>query len=82
MDKDFIPNFKFTTHWVDDKYVYVAYLEEPDGNKVKISSTDFEDPCPRYETEKKNIENRAFNKKCPTVKEYCERWLHHQSANI
>ncbi len=82
MDKDYIPNFKFTTHWVDDKYVYVAFLEDSEGNKVKVSSTDFDDLCRRYETEKKNIESRAFNKKCPTVKDYCERWLHMQSANI
>ena len=82
MNKEYIPNFKFTTHWVDDKFVYVAYLEDPEGNQVKVTSSDFEDLCRRYETEKANIESRAFNKKCPTVKEYCERWLHLQSANV
>ncbi len=69
MDKDYIPNFKFTTHWVEDRFVYVAYLEDPEGNQVKVTSSDFEDLCRRYETEKANIESRAFNKKCPTVKE-------------
>ena len=28
------------------------------------------------------IENEQFRKKSPTVKEYCEKWLHMQSANI
>ncbi len=82
MDKDYIPSFKFTTHWVDDKYVYVTYLEDTDGKKVKITSSDFDDLCERYETEKANIENRSFNKKAPTVKEYCERWLKMQSVHI
>ncbi len=82
MGKKTIPDFKFSSSWKDGEIVYVAYLEDLDGHKIKISSKDFDELCKKYEASKKRIEKEKINISCPTVKEYCEKWLLMQSANI
>ena len=82
MGKDMMPSFKFSSNWKDGQLVYVAYLEDSSGEKVKISSNDYDELCEKYEATKKRIEKEAFSRKCPSVREYCEKWLLMQSANV
>ena len=45
MGKDMMPSFKFSSNWKDGQLVYVAYLEDSSGEKVKISSNDYDELC-------------------------------------
>ena len=69
----------FTTNGIE---YYRTRITDQDGKRVTLYAKTVDELCEKVEEAKEQIENKTFCKATPTVKEYCEKWLLMQSANI
>ena len=51
-------------------------------DKIIVYGKTLEELCQKYDEAEHRTENDLFNRRSPTVKEYCEKWLLLQSANV
>lgn len=61
---------------------YRTRIKDQDGKRITLYAKTVEELCEKVEDAKEQIENKTFCITTPTVKEYCEKWLLMQSANI
>ena len=61
---------------------YRTRIEDADGKRVALYGKTREELYDKVEEAKRQIEDCTFRRSTPTVKEYCEKWLLMQSANI
>ena len=73
---------KYGTVTQNGNTYYRTRIVDTDGKRVALYAKTREELYDKVEEAKKLIETAAFRKECPTVKEYCEKWLHMQSAHI
>lgn len=61
---------------------YRTRIVDADGKRVAIYGRTREELYDKVKEAKEMIEDAAYHKEYPTVKEYCEKWLLMQSAHI
>lgn len=61
---------------------YRTRIEDADGKRVALYGKTPQELFEKVQDAKQQIKNAVFRKENPTVKEYCERWLVMQAANI
>ena len=61
---------------------YRARITDPDGKRVAIYGKTPAELREKITDIREQIQNNTFCQSSPTVKEYCEKWLLMQSANI
>ena len=61
---------------------YRTRIMDADGKRVALYARTREELYDKVEEAKKMIEDASFRRENPTVKEYCEKWLLMQSAQI
>ena len=61
---------------------YRTRIKDQDGKRITLYAKTVDELCERIEETKEQIENKTFCRTTPTVKEYCEKWLLMQSANV
>lgn len=82
MPRKRIPNFTFNTVTINGHQYYKAYVMNADQKLVIVYGKTIEELCQKYDEAENRTENDMFNRRSPTVKEYCEKWLLMQSANV
>jgi integrase len=61
---------------------YRAYVENADGKLISVYGKTLEELCEKFDDAEHRSAKDIINRKSPTVKEYAEKWLLMQSANI
>lgn len=61
---------------------YRTRIEDADGKRVALYARTPEELYDKVQEAKRQIEDAVFRRENPTVKEYCDKWLLMQSANI
>ncbi len=82
MPRKRIPNFTFNSVTINGHQYYKAYVMNADHKLVIVYGKTIEELCQKYDEAEHRTENDMFNRRSPTVKEYCEKWLLMQSANV
>ena len=73
---------QFGTFTVNGTEYYRTRIKDQDGNRITLYAKTAEELCEKVEETKNQIENKTFCRTTPTVREYCEKWLLMQSANV
>lgn len=73
---------KYGTVIMNGIVYYRTRIEDADGKRVALYGKTPEELYDKVEEAKRQIEDCTFRRSTPTVKEYCEKWLLMQSANI
>ena len=82
MPKKRVPYFNYNTVSINGHEYFKAYVMNADKKLVIVYGMTIEDLCQKYEEAERRSESDAFSRRSPTVKEYCEKWLLMQSANV
>jgi len=82
MPRKRIPNFNYKPVTINGHEYYRAFAENADGKLISIYGKTLEELCQKYDEAEHRSENDLFNRRSPTVKEYCEKWLLMQSATV
>ncbi len=82
MPKKRVPYFNYNTVNINGHEYFKAYVMNADKKLVIVYGKTIEELCQKYEEAEQRSENDDFAKRSPTVKEYCEKWLLMQSANV
>ena len=82
MPKKRVPYFNYNTVNINGHEYFKAYVMNADKKLVIVYGKTIEDLCQKYEEAERRSESDAFSRRSPTVKEYCEKWLLMQSANV
>ena len=82
MPKKRVPYFNYNTVSINGHEYFKAYVMNADKKLVIVYGKTIEDLCQKYEEAERRSESDAFSRRSPTVKEYCEKWLLMQSANV
>ena len=82
MPKKRVPYFNYNTVSINGHEYFKSYVMNADKKLVIVYGKTIEDLCQKYEEAERRSENDAFSRRSPTVKEYCEKWLLMQSANV
>lgn len=61
---------------------YRTRIEDADGKRVALYARTPEELYDKVQEARRQIEDAVFRRENPTVKEYCDKWLLMQSANI
>lgn len=82
MAKKRVPYFNYNTVTINGHQYFKAYVMNADKKLVIVYGKTIEELCQKYEEAENRTENDEFTRRSPTVKEYCEKWLLMQSANV
>ena len=82
MQRRRIPNFNYNTVTVNGHQYFKAYAMNADHKLIIVYGKTIEELCQKYDEAEHQTENDLFARRSPTVKEYCEKWLLMQSANV
>ena len=82
MPKKRVPYFNYNTVSINGHEYFKAYVMNADKKLVIVYGKTIEDLCQKYEEAERRSESDAFSRRSPTVKEYCEKCLLMQSANV
>lgn len=64
-------------------YTYLkTYIQDIDGKQIILYGRTIDELIEKVDAAKHQSENDEFIRRSPTVKEYCEKWLLMQSANV
>ena len=69
----------FTTNGIE---YYRTRIKDQDGKRITLYAKTVDELSEKVAEVKEQIENKTFCRTTPTVKEYCEKWLLMQSANV
>lgn len=61
---------------------YRTRIRDQEGKRITLYARTVDELCEKIDEVKQLIENKTFCRTTPTVKEYCEKWLLMQSANV
>ena len=64
------------------KEYYRTRIEDADGKRVALYGRTREELYDKVLEAREQIEDNTFRRSSPTVKEYCEKWLLLQSAQV
>ena len=78
--KKLIPDYGTTV--IKGVEYYRTRIENADGKHVALYALTPEELYEKVEEAKQLIKDAKFRRASPTVKEYCEKWLLMQSANV
>lgn len=73
---------KYGTVIMNGTEYYRTRIEDADGKRVALYAKTPQELFQKVQEAKQQIKDAAFRRECPTVVEYCERWLMMQSARI
>ena len=73
---------QFGTFVVNGTEYYRTRIRDQDGNRITLYAKTVDELCEKIDEAKEQIENKTFCRTTPTVKDYCEKWLLMQSANV
>ena len=73
---------KYTVVTIAGIKYYRARRYDADGKRFDINARSVEELEKKVEETERRIEDIIFRRQNPTVKEYCEKWLEMQAANI
>lgn len=73
---------KYGTVIMNGVEYYRTRIEDADGKRMALYGKTPEELYEKVQEAKRQIEECRFRRSTPTVKEYCEKWLQMQSANI
>lgn len=73
---------QFGTVIMNGAEYYRTRIKDQDGKRIALYAKTVDELCKKIEEAKEQIANNTFCRTTPTVKEYCEKWLLMQSANI
>ena len=82
MPRKRIPNFNYSDVTINGHKYFKAYVMNADHKLIIVYGKTLDELCQKYGEAEQRSENDAFNRRSPTVKEYCEKWLLMQSAHI
>ncbi len=82
MPRKRIPNFNYNTVTIKGHEYYKAYVQNADEKTVIVYGKTIEDLCQKVDAAQHRSETDEIRMKSPTVKEYAEKWLLMQSANV
>ena len=82
MPRKRIPNFNYSEVTINGHKYFKAYVMNADHKLIIVYGKTLDELCQKYDEAEQRSENDAFNRRSPTVKEYCEKWLLMQSAHI
>ena len=82
MPRKRIPNFNYSDVTINGHKYFKAYVMNADHKLIIVYGKTLDELCQKYDEAEQRSENDAFNRRSPTVKEYCEKWLLMQSAHI
>ncbi len=82
MPKKRIPNFNYNTVTIKGHEYYKAYVQNADEKTIIVYGKTIEDLCQKVDAAQHRSEADEIRMKSPTVKEYAEKWLLMQSANV
>lgn len=75
-----IPKYGTVVH--NGVIYYRTRIRDADGKRVALYGKTREELYDKVEEAKRQIEDKIFRQKTPTVKEYTEKWLYMQSAHV
>lgn len=78
--KEVIPNYQ--TEVFNGKEYYRTRIKDADGKRVAIYGSSCKELHEKVKEAQRKIDDIAFRKENPTVKDYCEKWLVMKSATI
>ena len=73
---------QFGTVIMNGEEYYRTRIRDQDGRRIAMYAKTIDELCDKLHEVQEQIENKTFCRTTPTVKEYCEKWLLMQSANI
>lgn len=82
MPKRRIPNFNYNTVTIKGHQYYKAYVQNADEKTIIVYGKTIEDLCQKVDAAQHRSETDEKRLNSPTVKEYAEKWLLMQSANV
>ena len=82
MPKKRIPNFNYNLVTIKGHQYYKAYVQNADDKTVIVYGKTIEELCQKVDDAQHRSEEDAKYRSAPTVKEYAEKWLLMQSANV
>lgn len=82
MSRKRIPNFNYSDVTINGHKYFKAYVMNADHKLIIVYGKTLDELCQKYDEAEQRSENDAFNRRSPTVKEYCEKWLEMQASSI
>jgi len=82
MPKKRVPYFNYNTVTINGHQYFKAYALNADKKLIIVYGKTIDELCQKYEEAEHRTEDDLFSLRSPTVKEYCEKWLLMQSANV
>ena len=82
MPKKRIPNFNYNTVTIKGHQYLKAYVQNADEKTIIVYGKTIEDLCQKVDAAQRRSETDEKRLNSPTVKEYAEKWLLMQSANV
>ena len=82
MPKKRVPYFNYNTVTINGHQYFKAYAMNADKKLIIVYGKTIDELCQKYEEAEHRTEDDLFSLRSPTVKEYCEKWLLMQSANV
>ena len=76
------PTFNYNEVDINGYKYLKTYVQDHDGNQTILYGKTIEELIEKVDEAKARAENNQSIRKSPTVKEYCEKWLLMQSANV
>ena len=82
MPKKRKPTFNYSSVEINGHEYLKTYVQDSDGKQVILYGKTLDELCQKVDAAEHQSENDRLITTSPTVKEYCEKWLLMQSANI
>ena len=82
MPKKRVPYFNYNTVTINGHQYFKAYAMNADKKLIIVYGKTIDELCQKYEEAEHRTEDDLFSLRAPSVKEYCEKWLLMQSANV
>ena len=82
MPKTRVPDFEYNIVRIKNHEYYRTRVKDVDGKEHQLYGKTLDELCDKYDAAINLSENDGLIRRSPTVKEYCEKWLLMQSANV
>ena len=82
MPKKRKPTFSYSPVEINGYSYFKTYIQDIDGKQTILYGKTLDELCQKVDAAEHQSENDRLLKSSPTVKEYCEKWLLMQSANV
>ena len=82
MPKTRVPDFDYNIVKIKSHQYYRTRVKDVDGKEILLYGKTLDELCEKVEDANNHSENDGLIRKSPTVKDYCEKWLLMQSANV